>query len=128
MRVLWSLPKAAPALLRHFAAYLELAGWDLAQTQRELAASLVAFVVVAVCAFFAVLMGCIAVLALTWDGPHRLSAILWMAAGFAFIACIALLYYSSLARTRSPFLASVRQEWRQDSVILEKILADEEAP
>ena len=127
MRVLWSLPKAAPALLRHVAAYVELAAWDLAQTQRQVAASVVAFVVVAICIFFAVLMGCIAILAATWDGPHRLTAIAWMGGGFIVIAFVAILYRSSLMRAAPPFLASVRQEWRQDSVILEKIVADEES-
>jgi uncharacterized membrane protein YqjE len=127
MRVLWSLPKAAPALLRHIAAYVELAGWDLAQTQRQVVASVVAFMVVAVCLFFAVLMGCIAVLAVTWDGPHRLAAIGWMAAGFVLVGFIAILYRSSLTRVSPKFLGSVREEWRHDSVILEKILSDEEA-
>jgi len=123
MRALWSLPKAAPALLRHLAGYIELAEWDLKRAQRETAASLVAFLLVAVCVFFAVLMGCIAILAVTWDGPHRLAAILWMGGGFLLVAFLALLYRSSLSRSRPAFLSSVRQEWRQDAVILEKILS-----
>jgi uncharacterized membrane protein YqjE len=125
MRVLWLLPKAAPALLRHLAGYVELAGYDLKQTQREFAASLVAFVVVAVCLFFAVLMGCVAVVAVTWDTPHRLTAIVWMAGGFLGIAIIALIYRSSVVRDQKPLLASVRQEWQEDRVILERILSDD---
>jgi uncharacterized membrane protein YqjE len=125
MRVLWLLPKAAPALLRHLAGYVELAGYDLKQTQHEVAASLVAFVVVAVCLFFAVLMGCVAVVAVTWDTPHRLTAIVWMAGGFLGIAVIAVLYRSSLVRGQKPFLASLRQEWQEDRVILERILSDD---
>jgi len=123
MRVLWSLPKAAPALLRHLAGYVELAEWDLKRAQRETAASLVAFVVLALCAFFVLLMACVVVIALTWDGPHRVSAILWMGGAFLLGAIVALLYRSSLSRSRAPLLSSVRQEWRQDAVILEKILA-----
>ena len=34
MRVLWSLPKAAPALLRHLGAYVELAALDLERAKR----------------------------------------------------------------------------------------------
>jgi uncharacterized membrane protein YqjE len=125
VRVLWSLPQAAPALLRHLAAYVELAGYDLAQTQREVAESLVAFVIVAVSLFFAVLMGCAIVVALTWDTPHRVAAICWMAAGFVVIAIIAIVYRSSVLRAQAPMLASVRREWQEDRVILERILADE---
>lgn len=125
MRVLWLLPKAAPALMRHLAAYVELAGSDLARTQRELAASIVAFVVVAISLFFAVLMGCAAVVAATWDTPHRLVAILCMAGGFVVIAIIAMIYRANVMRAHAPFLASVRQEWKEDRVILERILSDE---
>jgi uncharacterized membrane protein YqjE len=125
VRVLWLLPKAAPALLRHLAAYAELAGSDLAQTQRDIAASIVAFVVVAISLFFAVLMGCAAVVAATWDTPHRLMAILCMAGGFLVIAIIAMVYRANVVRAHAPFLASVRQEWQEDRVILERILSDE---
>ena len=52
--MLWSLPKAAPALLRHIAAYVDLASLDLAKTRREFAAEFIASAVVgdlrAVCA------------------------------------------------------------------------------
>ena len=38
MRVLWLLPKAAPALLRHIGAYVELVAFDLEQSRRDFAA------------------------------------------------------------------------------------------
>jgi uncharacterized membrane protein YqjE len=126
MRVLWSLPKAAPALLRHLAAYVELAGYDLKQSQREFTANMIASVVVAVSLFFAVLMGCAAVVAVTWDTPHRFAAIAWMGGGFVLIAVIAMLYRASILRDQAPFLASVRQVWQEDRVILERILSDDE--
>jgi uncharacterized membrane protein YqjE len=125
VRVLWSLPKAAPALLRHFAAYVELAECDLAQTQRDVAARLVAFVVVSVSLFFAVLMGCLAVVAATWDTPYRLTAILCMGGGFIVLAVIAMIYRANIIRGQAPFLASVRQAWQEDRVVLERILSDE---
>lgn len=126
MRVLWSLPKAAPALLRHFAAYVELAGIDLARTQREMAASVIAFVVVAFSLAFALLLGCVAVVAATWDTPHRLMAILCMAGGFVLIAVIAMIYRANIIRGHAPFLASVHQAWQQDRVVLERILSDDD--
>ena len=126
MRVLWSLPKAAPALLRHLAAYIELAGYDLEQAKRDAAADIVASVIVGLGFFFAVLMGCAAVIAVTWDTPHRLAAIGWMGGGFLALAVAALIYRTKAAGARAPFLASVRREWKEDVVILERILADEE--
>jgi uncharacterized membrane protein YqjE len=126
MRMLWRLPKAAPALLRHLAAYVELAADDLARARRELTANIVALVVVAVSLFFAALMGCAAVMALTWDTSHRLAAILWMGGFFLGIAAVAVIYRSRTAREQPPFLASVRQEWQEDRVILERILSEED--
>ena len=69
MRRLWSLPKAAPALLRHVVAYIELAGLDLERTQRELTVQFIAIAVIGVSALFALLLGCLAVVACTWDTP-----------------------------------------------------------
>jgi uncharacterized membrane protein YqjE len=126
VRVLWSLPKAAPALLRHLAAYFELAALDFQKAQRQIAANLLAVVVVVICLFFAVLMGCVAVIAVTWDTPNRLPAIAWMGGGFLIIAVIAVIYRSNAVRDHAPFLASVRAEWQQDRVILERILSDED--
>jgi uncharacterized membrane protein YqjE len=126
VRLLWSLPKAAPALLRHLAAYVDLASLDLARSQREIAAELLASAVVGICALFAVLMGCLAVVAYTWDTPYRLSAIAWMAGGFVLAAVIAAVYRSSVARSRSQFLASVRREWQEDRVLLERILSSDQ--
>ncbi len=126
MRVLWSLPKAAPALLRHLAAYFELAALDFQKAQRQIAANLLAVVVVVICLFFAVLMGCAAVIAVTWDTPNRLPAIAWMGGGFLIVAVIAMIYRSNAVRDHAPFLASVRAEWQQDRVILERILSDED--
>ena len=125
MRLLWLLPKAAPALLRHLTAYVELAGEDLARMRRDLPANIVTFVLIAVCLFFAALMGCVAVLALTWDTPNRLAAIAWMGGGFLAVAVIAIIYRSNLMRGQPPFMASVREEWQEDKVILERILSDD---
>jgi uncharacterized membrane protein YqjE len=125
VRVLWSLPKAAPALLRHLAAYFELAALDIQKSQRQIAANLIAVVVIVICLFLAVLMGCAAVIAVTWDTPNRLPAIAWMGGGFLIVAVIAMIYRSNAVRDHAPFLASVRAEWQEDRVILERILSDE---
>jgi uncharacterized membrane protein YqjE len=126
VRLLWSLPKAAPALLRHFAAYVDLASLDMARSQREIAAELLASVIVGICALFAVLMGCLAVVAYTWDTPYRLSAIAWLGGGFALAAIIAAVYRSRTAQARSQFLGTVKREWREDRVLLEHILSSDQ--
>jgi uncharacterized membrane protein YqjE len=123
VRVFWLLPKAAPALLRHLAAYVDLASLDLAQASSQIAAEFVASAIVAVCALFAVLMGCLLVVACTWDTPHRVAAIAWMAGGFTAAAIAAAAYRSSVSRSKSEFLASVRREWQEDRALLERILS-----
>jgi len=123
MRALWSLPKAAPALLRHISAYIELAELDLARAQRELGAQLLAIAVVAICAFFAVIMACLGIVAYNWDTPNRVSVIAWMAGAFLLLAIAAAIYLSRITRARSPLLSDVRREWREDRVILERILS-----
>jgi uncharacterized membrane protein YqjE len=125
MRVLWLLPKAAPALLRHFAAYVELVAFDLEQSRRDLAQNIIAMVIVGVSVFFAVVMGCAVVVALTWDTPLRVAAIAWMGGGFVAVAGLAMAYRSRIIGAQAPFLDSVRKQWVDDRVILERILAED---
>jgi len=126
MRLLWLLPKAAPALMRHIAAYVELAACDLAQSRRELAAKLLASVIAGVAVFFSVLLACAGVVAATWDTPHRVAAILWMAGLFLAVAVLALIYRSKVAKEHASFLASVRREWQEDVSLLERLLSDQD--
>jgi uncharacterized membrane protein YqjE len=124
--MLWSLPKAAPALLRHVAAYVELVSLDLARAQKEITTELLALAVVAICGLFAVFMGCLVVVAYTWDTPYRVAAIAWMGGGFVVVAIAAAAYRANASRAKSQFLASVRQEWQQDRVLLERILSSDQ--
>jgi uncharacterized membrane protein YqjE len=126
VRLLWLLPKAAPVLLRHFVAYAELAGLDLARTQRDLLAQLIASALLLIGVFFALLMGCLLVVAYTWDTHYRIAAIAWMGGGFLLVAAAAALFRSNVSRAQTPFLASVRREWQEDRVILERILSSDE--
>jgi uncharacterized membrane protein YqjE len=126
MRLLWLLPKAAPALMRHLIGYAELAGQDLEQTQRDLGARLVAAAVLGVSLFFVIFSACLLVVAMTWDTPHRLSAIGWMCGAFLLVAIIAARYRSGVLRAQAPFLATVRREWQEDRVILERIMSPDE--
>ena len=109
--------------MRHIGAYVELAGLDLARTQREIMAQIVASAIVAICGLFAVFLICLGVIAYTWNTPYRMAAIAWMAGGFIVVAIGAALYRARVARARSPLLGDVRREWHEDRVILERILS-----
>jgi uncharacterized membrane protein YqjE len=126
VRGLWSLPKAAPALMRHIGAYIELAGLDLARAQREFTAEVAALAIAAICLLFAVFMACLGVVAYTWDTAYRVAAIAWMGGGFLVIAIVAVIYRSSLSRGRALLFTDVRREWQEDRVILERILSSDE--
>ncbi len=126
MRLLWSLPKAAPAILRHMAGYAELAGQDFDRTQRDLMLRLMAIGILGICAVFVIFSICLLVVAVSWDTPYRVSAIAWMGGVFLVAAVIAGIYGAKVARAQAPFLATVRQEWAEDRVILEKILSEQD--
>jgi uncharacterized membrane protein YqjE len=128
MRVLWLLPKAAPALLRHIGAYLELLALDLEQSKRDLTLNILAAVVAGVCVFFALLMGCVVIVALTWDTPYRVPAVAWTGGAFLAVAVLALIYRSRVMKAQQAFLTLVKREWQEDVVVLESILAEPEQP
>jgi uncharacterized membrane protein YqjE len=125
VRLLWLLPKAAPVLLRHLVAYVDLAGLELARAHREIARQALASAIVVICGIFALGLGCLAVVACTWDTPHRVSAIVWMGGGFLLLGIAAAVRRAKLARSRSEPFAAVRQAWREDRVLLERLLSSE---
>jgi hypothetical protein len=49
-----------------------------------------------------------------------------MAGGFAAAAVIAALYRASVVKARSQLLASVRRQWDEDRILLERILSSDE--
>jgi uncharacterized membrane protein YqjE len=128
MRVLWLLPKAAPALLRHLGAYVELIAFDLERSRRDLVANVLVSMAAGVCVFFAALMGCVVIIALTWDTPHRVAAVAWTGGAFLTVAVIAVIVRSKIMKEQKLFLASVKREWQEDVVVLENILAEHEQP
>ena len=103
-----------------------MAAFDFERAKRDAVSGIIAAAVIGVGLLFTVLMGCAAVIAVTWDTPHRLAAIAWMGGAFLAIAVIAMIYASRIAAGQAPFLDTVRREWKEDSVILERILADDE--
>jgi uncharacterized membrane protein YqjE len=127
MRRIWAISKAAPALMRHVIAYIDFAALDLARTQRELTTQLIAGTIMAVCALLALFLGCLVVMACTWDTPNRVPALAWMGGGFLMMAVAAAFHLSRASRARMPMFAQVRREWQIDRVLLERFLSDDEA-
>lgn len=128
MRGWWSLPQAAPILLRHLLAYAELAEQDLQRYGRRTSARLVLLVVAVLGAVFTLFMICVAIIAATWDTPHRMAAIFWLLGFFAVVTLGALVAALSGAREQPSMFASVKKEWSQDRVILDRLLADDANP
>ncbi len=126
MRLLWSLTRVAPALVRHLAGYAELVSEDLAQMQRDLGARFVAAAILGMSAFFVLFSGCLLIVALTWDTPHRVTAIAWMGGAFLVVSIVAAVIHSNMRAAQPPFLPSVRREWQEDRLILEQLLSSDE--
>jgi uncharacterized membrane protein YqjE len=121
LHTLHSLQQAIPVLLRHLGAYLELAEQDIAATKAEAVARVRLIVVFSISGFFTILMTCILVIALTWDGDNRVFAIVFMGGIFTALTAVSGLYLAQL-RASKPFDA-VRREWRQDRELIDRLLA-----
>src|SRR5688500_6644812 len=92
----WLIGHLVPIVLRHLEAYAEVAGEDARDAAAAIARRLLGLLGAAACGFIALLMLCVAGLALAWDGPWRV----WVAAGLAlaFAAGAAMLAIPALKR------------------------------
>lgn len=113
----------APAFLRHIEAYAEVAGEDVRDAAAVLARKLASILVAAASAFVALLMLCVWLLALAWDGPWRN----WVAGGLAlaFAAAAAALAWPVLKPRGGPppFFSRTREGLRRDRDLLERAYA-----
>lgn len=117
------LPPLVPAILRHLRAYAEIAGADARDAAATVARRLLTLLLAAAGALVALLMLCVWLLALTWDGPWRT----WTAAGLAlaFAAGSAVLAIPMLRRRTSAgtkLFSRVRHEWSRDRDLIERAL------
>ena len=120
----WSLPRAAPILLRHLSAYAELVEQDLAVAQRQISARLVAIALILLTGLFTLLLICAAIIGATWDTPQRMMAFYWMIGVFAVLLLMALGYLSRINSQSDSLFANVKREWVIDRVVLDRLLAD----
>ena len=117
------LAPLVPAVLRHLEAYAEVAGEDARDAAAAVARRLLALLLAAAASFVALLMFCVWLLALAWDGPWRT----WTAAGLAlvFAAGAAALAIPVLRRRAKPdeeFFPRLRQELGRDRELFDRAL------
>lgn len=107
--------RLVPALLGHVVAYGDLVVDEAADAAGELRRQLLGLAVVLTAGGVTALMGCVWVIALTWDGPHRLQAVGALCIGFALVALGGAWYARSgiLPGQPRPF-ERLRAEWRED--------------
>ncbi len=115
LSVLEALPRLALAVLRHLIAYGELLYEEGGEVARRLRRALIGFAIAAVAGFIALELACLWIIAATWNGPNRLTAVGALCIGFALLAIISMAYASKAQKAggRQPF-ARVREEWRTD--------------
>jgi hypothetical protein len=119
----WSLPRAAPVLLRHLIAYAELAEQDFAVARRQRVSRVIALAAIALAGLFTLSLICLAVVAATWDTPHRMNAIYGLIGVFAAALLLAIGRLARINAQSQPFLASVKREWALDRIILDQIMS-----
>ena len=113
--MLEALPRLALAILQHLIAYGELLYEEGVEAGRRLRRSFIGLALAAAAGFIALELGCLWIIAATWDGPNRLTAVGALCIGFVVIAGICSAYASGArgAGGAKPF-QRVRDEWRAD--------------
>lgn len=115
------LAPMVPAILRHIQAYAEVAGEDVREVATAVAHRLLALLIAGAAAFVALLMMCVWLLALTWDGPWRSWTAAGLALGFAAVAAgLAFAVLRPGVRRRIKFFSRTRFELNRDRELLER--------
>jgi len=106
------LPRLLQTLLRHVFAYGELAYEEGVIAARRLRRRLLGAAIACMAGMLALMMGCVWVIAATWDGPNRMLAVGALCIGFLLVAIIGIAYAAG-GGARAPFEA-LRAEWHAD--------------
>ncbi len=109
-----------PAVLRHLEAYAEVAGEDVREAATLLARKLAAILAAAATAFVALLMLCLWLVALAWDGPWRNWVAGGLAIGFALVAVALALPVLRPKQGPPAFFARTRTELGRDRELFER--------
>ena len=110
-----------PAIMRHLQAYADVAGEDTRDAAALIARRLASLLVAAAAALISLLMLCVWLLALAWDGPWRMWTAAGLALAFAVVATVlAIPVLRPGARDRSLFFHRIRTELNRDRDLIER--------
>jgi uncharacterized membrane protein YqjE len=106
-------------MVRHVVAYGDLLCEETEDALRVWRRRALGLALGAIAGGLALLLGCVAVIAATWDGPHRLSAIIALCASFVVIALLGFWYASADHSPGQPRpFERLRAEWDADRLEL----------
>jgi uncharacterized membrane protein YqjE len=117
----------ASIAVRHAGAYTDLILSDIDATRSMLHRRLVAGTVVVGSSVLAAALGCVWIIALTWDTPARIWAIAALLVVFLAVAAVSLWKLTTLRAREPPMLSRTAREWAKDRQLLEELLARERA-
>ena len=128
MLELKSFSRLVPLVLRHLDAYTEIAERDAQDALSALARRTVLAMTAFAAALVSVLMACIGIIAVSWEGPHRVLVPVALAAVFAAVAAWTW-FAARRHRAGNPtLLAGVRGEIAKDRALLERALVPLDPP
>jgi uncharacterized membrane protein YqjE len=128
MLSLTSFSRLVPLVLRHLDAYTEIAERDAQDALSALARRAVLAMIAFATALVSVLMACIGIIAVSWEGPHRGLVPVALAAVFAAVAAWTW-FAARRHRAGNPtLLAGVRAEIAKDRALLERALVPLDRP
>jgi uncharacterized membrane protein YqjE len=116
--LLSSLPAATPVMARHVSAYAELAATDAALLVNALTKRLIAAAVALLGTGFALLMGCVWLVAGVWDTPWRSPTVAALTLLFTALAVAGSLRVSRRSTASPEAFAALREEWSKDRQLL----------
>lgn len=122
--MLMSLPRMIPIVARHALDYVDLAAVDTRFAAREVGRRFVAMAIAAVAGSLALLMSCVLVIALTWDGPYRVLAVGLLLGLFLVATLASCLVLQRGAANNGLFFRNVREAWTKDQECLRESLKD----
>jgi hypothetical protein len=122
MLTLKSFSRLVPLVLRHLDAYIEIAERDAQDALSALARRAVLAMTAFAAALVSVLMACIGIIAVSWEGPHRVLVPVALAAAFAAVA--AWIWFAARRHRagNSTLLGGVRAEVVKDRALIERAL------
>jgi uncharacterized membrane protein YqjE len=120
--MLTRLAAAAALVVQHAGAYADLVACEAEEARRDIGRRLQVGAWMAAAMMFAAAMGCMLVIAFTWDTAARLYAIAGLLCVFCAMALIAYLRLRGMSARQGALFARTAREWDKDRMALEKLL------